>query len=171
MDSIIYSRGSKHHHHSPLNPPSKTKDKDQNWDEVEGNRGFPGGASGKEPACQFKRYERRRRVQSLGREEVLEESTATHSSIVAWRIPWTEEPGRLQSIGLHRVGHNWRNIGCVKLKKRKKGLESENTYSKSGSQTFLGISSKTNYVFSTLCIFSASFSLCIKKGRHCNFLQ
>ena len=32
---------------------------------------------------------------------------ATHSSILAWRIPWTEEPGRLQSMGLQRVGHNW----------------------------------------------------------------
>ena len=39
------------------------------------------------------------RVRSLGREDPLEESTATHSSILAWRIPWTEEPGGLQSIG------------------------------------------------------------------------
>ena len=43
-------------------------------------------------------------VQSLGREDPLEEGMATHSSILAWRIPWTEEPGRLQSIGLQRVG-------------------------------------------------------------------
>ena len=42
-------------------------------------------------------------VQSLGWEEPLEEEIATHSSILAWRIPWTEEPGRLQSIGLQRV--------------------------------------------------------------------
>ena len=46
-------------------------------------------------------------VQSLGREHPLEEGTATHSSILAWRIPWTEEPGRLQSVGLQRVGHDW----------------------------------------------------------------
>ena len=45
-------------------------------------------------------------VQSLGLEDALEESMATHSSILAWRIPWTEEPGRLQSIGSHRVGHH-----------------------------------------------------------------
>ena len=45
-------------------------------------------------------------VQSLGLEDPLEEGIATHSSILAWRIPWTEESGRLQSIGLHRVGHN-----------------------------------------------------------------
>ena len=45
-------------------------------------------------------------VQSLGQEDPLEEGTATHSSILAWRIPWTEEPGGLQSIGSLRVGHN-----------------------------------------------------------------
>ena len=46
------------------------------------------------------------RVQSLGWEDPLEEGIATHSSIPAWRIPWTEEPGGLQSIELHRVGHD-----------------------------------------------------------------
>ena len=46
------------------------------------------------------------RVRSLGREDPLEKDTATHSSIPAWKIPWTEEPGRLQSMGSQRVGHN-----------------------------------------------------------------
>ena len=46
------------------------------------------------------------RVLSLGREELLEESMATPSSILAWRIPWTEEPGGLQSRGSLRVGHD-----------------------------------------------------------------
>ena len=45
-------------------------------------------------------------VQSLGWEDPLEKGTATHSSILAWRIAWTEEPGRLQSRGLQRVEHN-----------------------------------------------------------------
>ena len=45
-------------------------------------------------------------VRSLSREDPMEENTATHSNIRAWRIPWTEEPGGLQSIGLHRVGHD-----------------------------------------------------------------
>ena len=45
-------------------------------------------------------------VQSLGQEDPLEEDVATHSSILAWRIPWTEESGGLQSIGSHRVGHD-----------------------------------------------------------------
>ena len=43
---------------------------------------------------------------TLGWKDPLEEVMATDSSILAWRIPWTEEPGRLQSIGLQRVGHN-----------------------------------------------------------------
>ena len=45
-------------------------------------------------------------VRSLGQEDSLEEDVATHSSILAWRIPWTEEPGRLQSTGSQRVGHD-----------------------------------------------------------------
>ena len=45
-------------------------------------------------------------VRSLSREDPLEKGMATHSSILAWRIPWTEEPGGLQSLGSHRVGHN-----------------------------------------------------------------
>ena len=46
------------------------------------------------------------RVLSLSWEDPLEEGMATHSSILAWRIPWTEEPGRLQCMELQRVGHN-----------------------------------------------------------------
>ena len=45
-------------------------------------------------------------IQSLGLEDPLEEGMATHFSILAWRIPWTEEPGRLQPIGSQRVGHD-----------------------------------------------------------------
>ena len=45
-------------------------------------------------------------VQSLGWEDPLEKGTATHSSILAWRIPWTEEPDGLQSMGSQRVGHD-----------------------------------------------------------------
>ena len=46
------------------------------------------------------------RVESLGQEDPLEKGMATHSSILAWRIPWTEEPGRLLSMGSQRVGHD-----------------------------------------------------------------
>ena len=46
-------------------------------------------------------------VRSLGQEDPLEKEMAPHSSILAWRIPWTEEPGRLQSTGSQRLGHDW----------------------------------------------------------------
>ena len=46
-------------------------------------------------------------VWSLGREDPLEKKMATHSSTLAWKIPWTEEPGRLRSMGSQRVGHDW----------------------------------------------------------------
>ena len=46
------------------------------------------------------------RLRSLGLEDTLEKGIATHSSILAWRIPWTEEPGRLQSMGSQRVGQD-----------------------------------------------------------------
>ena len=49
---------------------------------------------------------RETRVQSLGREDLLDKEMATHSSVLAWRIPWMEEPGRLQSMGSQRVGHD-----------------------------------------------------------------
>ena len=45
-------------------------------------------------------------VRSLGQEDALEEQMATHCSILAWRIPWTEEPDTVQSMGLQRVGHS-----------------------------------------------------------------
>ena len=46
------------------------------------------------------------RILSLGQKDPLEDSMATHSSILAWKIPWTEEPGGLGSIGLQRAGHD-----------------------------------------------------------------
>ena len=45
-------------------------------------------------------------VRSLGREDPLEKEMATHASVLAWRIPWTEEPGKLQSMGSQRVRHD-----------------------------------------------------------------
>ena len=52
-------------------------------------------------------------VRSLGWEYPLEEGMAPHSSILAWRIPWTEEPGEIQPIGSQRVGHDWHNWACT----------------------------------------------------------
>ena len=66
--------------------------------------GFPGGSVVKNlPAMQ---ETQETQLQYLGWED-LEEGLATHSSILAWRIPWTEEPGGLQSMGLQRVAHDW----------------------------------------------------------------
>ena len=67
--------------------------------------GSPGGANGKEtPLLMQETHETR--VSSLGREDPLEKEMATHSSILAWKIPWTEEPGGLQSTGSQRAGHD-----------------------------------------------------------------
>ena len=55
-------------------------------------------------------------VGSLGREDPLEKGMAIHSNILAWRIPWTEEPCGLQSIGLERVGHNKNDLACKRVR-------------------------------------------------------
>ena len=63
--------------------------------------GFPGGSVVKNPPAKQKTW-----VQSLNWEDFLEKEMATHSSSLAWEISWTEEHGRLQSMGLQRVGHD-----------------------------------------------------------------
>ena len=64
--------------------------------------GSPGGTSGKEPGCHCRRR-KRCRFDPWVRDDPLEKGTVTHSSILAWRILWTEEPGGLQSMGWRRV--------------------------------------------------------------------
>ena len=72
-----------------------------NGDQIKIRKGFPSGSTVKNlPVMQ------EMQVQSLGQEEPLEEGMETHSSILAWRIPWSEEPGRLQSVGSQRVGYD-----------------------------------------------------------------
>ena len=66
--------------------------------------GFPGGLEGKASACNAGDPGL---IQGPGWEDPLEKEVATHSSILAWKIPWTEEPGKIQSMGSKRVGHNW----------------------------------------------------------------
>ena len=78
---------------------------------IHGIRNFPGDAAVKNlPAVQ---EPREMRVRSLGWEDLLEECMATHSCILAWRIPWTEEPGGLQSTGSQRVRHDWSDLTCI----------------------------------------------------------
>ena len=57
-------------------------------------------------------------VQSPGQEDPLEKGMATHSSMLAWSIPWTEEPGELQSMRLQRVGHDSRVCVCAHAKNK-----------------------------------------------------
>ena len=67
--------------------------------------GFPSGSVGKESACNA--ADLGDSVWSTAQEDPLEEGVPTHSSIFAWRIPWTKKPGRWQSMRFQRVGHNW----------------------------------------------------------------
>ena len=83
-----------------------------NYDCLTCRMGFAGGASGKEPACQCKTC-KRLQVWPLGQEDALEEGMGTHSSILAWGIPWMEEPGGLQSLGSHRVRHDISMSACT----------------------------------------------------------
>ena len=85
-------------------------------------------------------------VRSLGREDPLEKEMATHSGILAWRIPWMEEPGGLQSTGLQRVGHDWVS-----------------------NLTWLDREAKTWIIIITTliaCTYTANLDKCIKKQRH-----
>ena len=61
-------------------------------------------------------------VQSQGQEGALEECMATHSYILAWKVPWTEEPGGLQSIGSHRVRHNWSDLAHTQATRAQKNI-------------------------------------------------
>ena len=66
--------------------------------------GFPGGSVVKNPPTM--QETQMTRVQSLGQEHALDEAMATHFNILAWEIPWTEEPGGLQSLGSQRARHD-----------------------------------------------------------------
>ena len=78
---------------------------------------FPGGANGKEPACRCRRHERLGIHRSLDWEDPLEEGIATYSSILASRIPWTEEPDGV--IGSPKVRHNWSDLVSTHTGSRK----------------------------------------------------
>ena len=78
--------------------------------------GFPHSSVGKESACNAGDH-----VQLLGWEDPLEKDMATHSSILAWKIPWTEESGRLQSTGTFKAGGGGASGGQGRLSQRKSG--------------------------------------------------
>ena len=79
--------------------------------------GFPGSSVGKNLSAM-----QETQVQYLGQEDPLEEGTATHSSTLAWRILWAEEPSGLQSVGLERVGHNWSDLAHTLSYSLQKGI-------------------------------------------------
>ena len=88
------------HTNSSFHPPEGNIQKNWLW------VGFSAGSEGKESACNEGDTGNKSSVPELGSFS-LEEKMASRSSIVAWKIPWTEEPGGLQSMGLQRVGHDW----------------------------------------------------------------
>ena len=94
--------------HAAVRGVSKSQTQLSDWNELNWTElsilkwGFLGGSGGKEPICNEWDW-----VWSLGQEDPQEKEMATHSSVLAWRIPWTEKPGRLQSMGSQSVRHNW----------------------------------------------------------------
>ena len=90
-------------------------------------------------------------VQSLGWEDPLEKEMATHSSTLAWKIPWTEEPGRLQSMGLQRVRHDWATslhfTSCIS-----KAFGFWATFSRSKSQNYQDNSSLLGDMHACVCM-------------------
>ena len=88
----------------PSPPPGYTTGLSQIMSMYSMYRDFPAGTSGKGPTRQCRRC--KRHGPSLGQEDSLEEGMATHFSILAWRIPWTEKPGGLQLMGSQRTGHD-----------------------------------------------------------------
>ena len=114
--------------------------------------------------------------QSLGQEDSLEEEMAIHPSVLAWRIPWTEEPGRLQSIELHRVWHDWSNLACmyIYIYTHTVSVCSYAASSELFLVLFLGIQlhdfffffffTKSKYLLCILIYFYSSFLLWLKSG-------
>ena len=76
-------------------------------------QGFPGGSDGKKIKKKNPPEMQETWVQSRGWEDSLEDGMETHSSILAWRVPWTEEPGGLPSMGSHRVGYDWSDLAAA----------------------------------------------------------
>ena len=82
-----------------------------NWKQYIFITGFPGGSVVKNPPALQEAW-----VQSLCQEDHLKKEVAAHSSILAWRVPWTEEPGGLWSMGSHRAGHDRSNLARTSTK-------------------------------------------------------
>ena len=88
-------------------PPPTNRRLDDRFRHFSGHFGLPWWLSCKEPSCQYREGKRCSFDPSQGREDPLEKEMATHSSILAWKTPRTENPGGLQSMESERVGHDW----------------------------------------------------------------
>ena len=99
------------------------------------NMGFPSGSVVKNPLAI--QETQKTWVRSLGLEDPLKEGMATHSSVLAWRIPWTEKPGGLQSMGSHRVRHDWSALAAAAAAFYKKNHDKPNSVLKSRVITLL----------------------------------
>ena len=102
---IFFLIGSNRKLTGSLHTPWMLNSKKACWFYSSGFQCFPSGASGKEPTCQCRRSRDAGLIPALGRSPG--KKMAIWSSIHAWKIPWTDEPGRLQSMELERVRHNW----------------------------------------------------------------
>ena len=83
---------------------------------IERKAGLSGGSVGKKSACYAGDQ-----VGSQGGEDTLEKGMATHSNILTWRIPWTQEPGGLQSMESEKVGHDWATNTLTTFQRKRKG--------------------------------------------------
>ena len=107
-------------------------------------------------------------VRSLGWEDLLEMGMATHSSILAWRIPWTEEPGQLQSIGSQRVGHDWATKHIYNIIKYNIIYNRDLLYSTGNYiQYFTTVNYEKEYEKEYICVKRNHFAVHLKLTQHC----
>ena len=94
------------------------------WTYLQSRRGFPGGASGQELACQCRRHKRHGFDPWVGKIPLRKARQPT-PVLLPGESPWTEEPGRLQSMGSQRVGHDWSDLVCMHTQSRNRLTDTE----------------------------------------------
>ena len=103
-------------------------------------------------------------VLSLGWEDPLEEEMATCCSFPAWRIPWTEDPGGVRSVGLHRVRHDWSNLAHTHFYFTNEKLESCSFPNVQGAiryQKKMSLASQLQQIQTFPCLLIPNYSLCL----------
>ena len=116
-------------------------------------------------------------VPSLGREDSLKKEMATCSSILAWEIPWTEEAGKLQSMGSHRVRHDWSNLAwrqCIKKQRHyfaNKGLASQGYGFSCGHVWTLELDYEESWVPKNWCFWTVVLEKTLESPLDCKEIQ